>query len=61
VQSLERKREKSVGGVTQPNLIRWEMLIFLISLKDCTSFEPNQGSYFGHYLGSQIYGHCANG
>jgi len=31
VQSLEKKREKRVGGVTHPNLIRWEMLIFLIS------------------------------
>jgi len=60
VQSLETKREKIVGGVTQPNLIRREMLIFLISWQDYTSFDPNQGSGFGHCLGSQICGHCAN-
>jgi len=60
MQSLEKKREKSVGGVTQPNLIKWEMLIFLISWQDCILFDPNQGSGFGHCLCSKICGHCAN-
>jgi len=59
VQSLETKREKSVGGVIQPN-IRWEMLIFVISWQDCTLFDPNQALGFGHCLGSQICGYCAN-
>jgi len=55
-----KEREKSVCGVTQSNLIRWEMLIFVTSWQDWTLFEPNQGSCLGHCLGSQICGHCAN-
>jgi len=47
VQSLKKKEKRSVGGVTQPNFIRWEMLIFWISWSDCTLFEPNQESCFG--------------
>jgi len=57
---IGKEKRKSVVRVTQPNLIIWEMVIFLINSQDCTLFESNQGSCFGHCLGSQICGHCAN-
>jgi len=59
VQSLEAKRGKSVSGVTQSNLIRWE-IFFLIGWQDGTLFDPGQVRGFGHCLGSQICGHCEN-